>query len=243
MVEVRDKVVIVTGASSGIGRESAILFAKKGAVVVVTARREDQLRELAGEIESAGGRVMVHPGDITDESLCNDLVDRVVKTYGQVDVLLNNAGYGARSSITSIPTAEIIRMFQVNVFGYFYMARAVIPHMVHQGSGHILNVSSMIVEYPGPHSAYYTSTKAAIVGWSRSMRVELEPLGVKVTEVYPGFTATDFFVAEKDYTGRPSGQGGMSVPGTQSPAKVAQSIVHAVEHPVADVYPFSRDGS
>lgn len=237
-MDLRDKTVIVTGASAGIGRATSELFAEKGAYVVMTARREDRLNEIRQRIELKGGRAEVWAGDITDEQRISDMVASVADKRGQLDILINNAGYGLESSIVSIPTHSIKRLFDVNLFGYFYAARAVIPYMVKQKSGHIMNVSSMIVQAAVPFMSYYTATKAAIAAWSRCMRAELEPLGIKVSEVYPGNTATEFYETAPDFTTTGSmrryGHGGLP------PEAVARAIVHAAEQPVPEVYPFKE---
>ncbi len=237
-MNLRDKTVIVTGASAGIGRATARLFAEKGSYVVMTARREDRLAETKREIEAKGGQAEIWPGDIADEQRVNDMVTSIADRRGQIDILINNAGYGVESSIVSIPTHSIKRLFDVNLFGYFYAARAVIPYMTKQKSGHIMNVSSMIIQVAVPFMSYYTATKAAIAAWSRCMRAELEPLGINVSEVYPGNTATEFYEASTDYTATGSmrryGHGGLP------PEAVARAIVRAAEKPVPEVYPFEE---
>lgn len=238
MASIRDKVVIVTGASSGIGRATALAFAHKGAKVAVTARREDELREVASIIESDGGQALVYPGDISNEVLVNDMVAEVANIFGGMDILINNAGHGIEGSITGVPTEQIQRIFAVNVFGYFYCARAVIPHMVRQGHGHIFNVSSMIVRFPIPFASYYTATKEAIVGWSRSMRTELAGLGIHVSEVYPGMTATEFSPVSRNYL--PNAARRIFGRGGQSPEAVTQAIIRATENPTNEVFPFQQ---
>ncbi len=189
------KAAIVTGASSGIGMETALALARKGYAVVLAGRREDRLDEIALRCEQLGGRGIVHVTDVADERQVAGLVDRAVDELGRVDVMVNNAGFGHFGRVWEIDTADMRAIFDVNFFGLFFGCKAVAPVMMRQRSGHIFNVSSVIGKRGSPFHSAYCATKFAICGLSDSMRVELAPYKVRVTTVCPALTETEFFSA------------------------------------------------
>jgi short-subunit dehydrogenase len=193
------KVAIVTGASSGIGMETAVALAGEGYWVVLAARRIEKLQEVAARCELAarengeGGETMIVPTDVAAQSQVQELVDKTLERFGRVDVLVNNAGYGLFSLVTQTSDAEMRRIFDVNYFGAFYGCQAVAPIMMRQRSGHIFNVSSVIGKRGTPFHGAYCATKFALCGLSDSLRVEMKPYHVRVTTVCPALTQTEFF--------------------------------------------------
>ena len=186
-------VAIVTGASSGIGRETALALARKGYAVVVAARRADRLAEVASACDAAGGVGRAVPTNVADRRQVEAMVSAAVSEFGRVDVMVNNAGYGQFARVQELDEADLRAIFEVNFFGLFYGCQAVAPIMIGQGSGHIFNVSSIIGRRGTPFHGAYCATKFAICGLSDSMRVEMRPHGVRVTTVLPALTETEFF--------------------------------------------------
>lgn len=187
------KVAIVTGASSGIGMETALAFARRRYVVVLAARREEKLKEVGRACEAAsGGPVLVVPTDVARQEQVSALVARTVERFGRLDVMVNNAGYGIFARVHQTTDEQMRRIFDVNYFGVFYGCRAAAPVMIHQRSGHIFNVSSIIGKRGTPFHGAYCATKFAICGLTDSMRVEMRPYNVRVTCVCPGLTGTGF---------------------------------------------------
>jgi short-subunit dehydrogenase len=187
-------VAIVTGASSGIGMETALGLARGGFTVVLAARREDKLKQIAQACQAAGGKnALVVPTDVAREEQVNALVARTVEQFGRVDVMVNNAGYGTFGRVHETDDSQMRRIFDVNFHGLFYGCRAVVPVMMRQRSGHIFNVSSVIGKRGTPFHGPYCATKFAICGLSDSLRVEMLPYGVRVTTVCPALTDTEFF--------------------------------------------------
>ena len=186
------KAAIVTGASSGIGMETALALARKGYAVVLAGRREDRLEAVALRCGQLGGRGIVHVTDVTDEGQVAGLVDRAVDELGRLDVMVNNAGFGHFGRVWEIDTADMRAIFDVNFFGLFFGCKAAAPVMMRQRSGHIFNVSSVIGKRGSPFNGAYCATKFAICGLSDSMRVEIAPHNVRVTTVCPALTETEF---------------------------------------------------
>jgi NAD(P)-dependent dehydrogenase (short-subunit alcohol dehydrogenase family) len=180
------KTAIVTGASAGIGEASALALQAKGFTVYAVARRADRMAELASK-----GIVTVS-ADVTDDASVVALVDRVVAETGRVDVLVNNAGYGSYGALEEVPMAEARRQFDVNVFGLARLTQLVLPHMRAQGSGRIINVSSIGGQVWEPLGAWYHATKFAVEGLSDSLRVELRPHGIDVIVIQPGAIRTEW---------------------------------------------------
>ncbi|HXI92637.1 MAG TPA: SDR family NAD(P)-dependent oxidoreductase [Blastocatellia bacterium] len=186
------QIVIVTGASAGIGEAAARRLAGEGATVVIAARRADRLEALKREIESAGGRALAVVGDVTSPQDREQLVQETVRAFGRIDGLVNNAGYGQRGPIELVPIEAIRQNFETNLFSLIALTQLVIPIMRAQGSGRIVNVSSVAGRIARPLSSVYDSTKHALEAISDGMRGELAQFGIKVVVIEPGFIITEF---------------------------------------------------
>ncbi len=191
-MRLKGKTVIVTGASSGIGRETAREFARAGSNVVLASRNEGALKELADELSALPGRRLVAGTDVRDPAAVKAMVERAVAEFGGVDVLVNNAGVGLRSTVSEGSIDNMRYVLDVNVLGVVHAVQAVVPHMRRSGGGAIVNVSSVAGRITTPYSGLYGATKAAVNSLTDALRLELEPDGIVVTAVYPGYTATAF---------------------------------------------------
>jgi NADP-dependent 3-hydroxy acid dehydrogenase YdfG len=198
------KVVVITGASSGLGEAAARLLAAQGATVVLGARRVGRLRTLVDEITSSGGKALAMATDVTDRGQVQRLVDAAVETYGRIDVVVNNAGLMPQSLLERLKVDEWDRMIDVNIKGVLYGIAAALPHMQRQMGGQIINVSSVAGHKVGPGSAVYAATKHAVRALSEGLRQEVKPYGIRTTVISPGAvdtelpsTVTDADVAER----------------------------------------------
>src|SRR5438132_6047275 len=185
------KVVAVTGASSGIGEATALACAEAGAAVALAARRLDRIEALAQRIRGAGGRALAVETDVGEEEQARAFVHRAHSELGRLDVLVNNAGVMLLGPIEGAPTEEWRRMIDVNVFGVLYCTHAALPLMAAQGSGHIINVSSVAGRVARAGSGVSNLTKFGVGAFSESLRQEAVPLGVRVTVIEPGAVATE----------------------------------------------------
>ncbi len=186
MVRTTQPVALVTGGSSGIGASAAVLLAGQGFTVYATARRVERLATLTGH------GVHTVAADLTDPSAPADLVARVADEQGRLDVLVNNAGYGAYGSLEEMPMREARRQVEVNLFALAGLTQAVLPLMRSQRSGRIINISSIGGRFGEPLGGWYHATKFAVEGLSDSLRLELAPHGIDVVVVQPGAIATDW---------------------------------------------------
>jgi NAD(P)-dependent dehydrogenase (short-subunit alcohol dehydrogenase family) len=186
------KVAIVTGASAGIGEATALRLAADGASVALAARREDRLESLRGRIGAAGGTALVVPTDVTLAPDRERLVGETFHAYGRIDALVNNAGYGQRGPVELVPIEAVRRNFETNLFGPIGLTQLVIPVMRGQGSGRIVNVSSVAGRIVWPFSSVYGATKHALEAISDGLRIELAPFGIQVVVIEPGFVRTEF---------------------------------------------------
>src|SRR5258705_6660998 len=186
------QIVIVTGASAGIGEAASRRLAVEGATVVMTARRAERLEALKQEIESVGGRALAVVGDVTSAEDRERLVQETMRGFGRIDGLVNNAGYGQRGPIELVPGEGIRQNFETNLFSFIALTQLVIPIMRAQQSGRIVNVSSVAGRIARPLSSVYDATKHALEAISDGMRGELAPFGIKVIVVEPGFIITEF---------------------------------------------------
>lgn len=186
------QVIIVTGASSGIGAATARRLKCDGAKVVITARRQDRLDALAQELDPAGGNVLAVAGDITSAGDRQQLVAATIAKFGRIDGLVNNAGYGTRGPVELVPVELIRKNFETNLFSLIALTQLVLPHLRERGDGCIVNIGSVAGKIARPLSSIYDSTKHALEALTDGLRGELKPFGVRVTLIRPGFILTEF---------------------------------------------------
>ena len=189
---IKDRVAIVTGASRGMGRATAVLLAASGAKVVLAARTGNALSEVAGEIRQAGGVAWAHPVDITDEHAVDGLISEVIERSGQIDVLVNVAGVGYWGPVAEFSTDDWDRIFNTNLRGLFFCTRAVLEHMIARKSGHIVNVASIAGHMGTATRAAYCASKAGVRRFSEALLQEVREDEIKVSIVSPGSTNTGF---------------------------------------------------
>jgi len=233
-VKLPGAVVAITGASAGIGRECALAFAREGSSVALAARRLDRLEALASEIRTLGVPVRVSVVDVGREEDVSRFIAETTAELGRLDVLVNNAGYGVHGRVEETPAAAFDDLMRVNYLGTVYGCRAALPILKRQGSGVIINVSSIVGHRAMPGGGAYAATKAAQISLTESLRAELRGTGVSVCSVHPIGTATEFL----DVLARESG--GRAVPPMgprQSAASVARAIVRCAKRPRPEVYP------
>lgn len=229
-MRVKKAVVVITGASSGIGRATALAFADKGARLVLAARSAAALESLAHEVRRRGGKAIAVPTHVTDAASVEALADRAVKEFGRLDIWVNNAAVGVFGRLTDIPLADIRRVLDVNIGGYIHGARAALPRLRAQGSGVLINVASIVGEISQPYTAAYSMSKAAVRALSVSIRSELRLDGVrkvKVCTVLPAAIDTPFFQHAANYTGRKV----VAMPPVYTPERVAGTIVSLAAKP------------
>lgn len=201
--EIKDSRAIVTGASSGIGLEIARELARQGAKLVLMARREDRLRQLADEITAAGGQVQWVAGDVTDPAIRERAIELVRSRFGGLDILVNNAGVGAMGLFQDADPQRVRRIMEVNFFALVEMTRAALPLLKQGCRPMIVNVSSILGRRGVPHNSEYSASKFAVHGFSESLRAELARPGIDVLVVSPGTTETEFFDRVIERTGSP----------------------------------------
>jgi NADP-dependent 3-hydroxy acid dehydrogenase YdfG len=188
---IQGKVVVITGASSGLGEAAARMLSAEGATVVLGARRAVRLKTLVDELTKLGGKALARATDVTDRDQVKRLVDRAVERFGRVDVILNNAGLMPQSLLASLKVDEWDQMIDVNIKGVLYGIAAALPHMQRQKSGHIINVSSVAGHKVGPGSAVYSATKHAVRTLSEGLRMEVKPYNIRTTVISPGVVASE----------------------------------------------------
>jgi len=192
-MDIRGKVVIVTGASSGIGAAAAREFGREGAMVVLAARRADRLHELAKEIEALGMQSFVVQADLSKLEDIQRLVTDTLQIFGRIDVLVNNAGFGRLDWLENLdPIKDIQAQIDVNVMGVIQTTRQVLPVMIQQRSGSIINMCSMAGLVGTPTYTIYAASKHAVHGFSEALRREVKPWGIDVSLIYPGGVVTEF---------------------------------------------------
>jgi short-subunit dehydrogenase len=217
-MEVRDRVVVVTGASSGIGASAAEAFARKGARVVCVARREDKLAETVRRCEGLGVRAMWLSADVADPATPERLLKETEAAYGPIDVLVNNAGLGMALPAQTATMDDVRRVFEVNFFGPVALTLALLPGMLDRHRGSIINVTSVSGYVPNPGESPYGATKAALSRWAHGLAVELAGTGVHVGVVSPGPIDTEMAPGADEYKGK-----------LYPPSVVADAIVAGVE--------------
>lgn len=232
-MDVAGRVAVITGASSGIGLEVAKLLGREGAAVVLGARRGDRLAEAVEAIRAGGGRAESLVTDVTSEADVVRLVEHAKRTFGRLDVMICNAGFGYYGSVEDTPPDVMRRMMDVNFMGTYYGARAALPVFRTQGSGHLIVVSSIVGQRGIAQMSGYSATKTAQVGFVESLRTEFAGTGIHVSVVFPVSTETEFRHAmARDYGHAVSGLGPK-----QPVGDVARAIVACIKRPRPEVYP------
>lgn len=239
-MDLKNKVVIITGASSGIGKATAVKLAKEGASVVLCARSEEELQKLKDKIESEGGKALVVKTDVTKPADFEKAVSQTLAEYGSIDVLVNNAGLMPLSFVEKLKTDEWEKMVDVNIKGVLNGVAAVLPTMIKNKSGHIINISSSAAHNYFPGGAVYCATKAAVKMFSEGLRKELAPLyGINVTSIEPGAVDTSLFetITDEDIKEELKEMKEMT---TLEAEDIANSIFYALNQPdhvnINDVY-------
>ena len=185
------KVVVITGASSGLGEATARLLSKQGATVVLAARRANRINALADELNHAGGTAMAVATDVADREQMNQLIHSTVENFGKVDVMLNNAGLMPLAPLEKLKTDEWDQMIDVNIKGVLNGIAAALPYMMGQKGGHFINVSSVYGHKLGPDATVYCATKFAVRALSEGLRQEVKPYNIRTTVISPGAVATE----------------------------------------------------
>ena len=228
---INGKVAIVTGASSGIGLATALALAKAGAKVAAGARRTDRLESLEKQIKDSGGEVMIQRLDVTKKSDCDAFVDSVVKKWGTVDILINNAGLMPLSFFKNLKVDEWDQMIDVNIKGVLYCTAAAIPHMIAKKSGHIVNISSVAGRVVFPAGSVYCATKHAVAAFSEGIRQELsQRANIRVTCIEPGVVATELLNTITDKSLEKFVESSKQMDSLKS-EDIANAIVFAVSSP------------
>lgn len=232
MPKLRDKVVIVTGASSGIGYETALAFAREGAKTVLADKDEEHLRELSERIAALGGDALAVPTDVSQHNQVERMVQAALDRFGRLDIIVNNAGYGLGATIEQTTEQDFRDLWQTNVLGVLFGMQAALPAMRRQGSGHVINVSSAAGRIAFPGIGAYSATKAAVIALTEALAAEEANAGVRASVVLPVGTRTRFFEDARlvDSTVGPHGR-------TQSAEHVARRIVACAKRPTDEVNP------
>jgi len=234
MDNLSNKVIIVTGASSGIGEQVALELAKHKTKLVIAAGRKDKLEEVAKQIEALGSQALVVQTDLTKVAQITNLVKKTLDEYGRIDILANIAGWGIYKWFEDYSFEEIKNQFDVNVLGLAELTRQVIPTMQKQRSGIIVNMSSYASEVAVPPMSVYASTKYAVKGLTDGLRRELAPWGIKVCRVHPGSVGgTEFNALSRERGGVAYDSSSI---GRVSKQEVARQIVDLMQHPEPSLY-------
>ncbi len=229
---INEQVVVITGASSGIGRETALRLAGHGAKVVLAARRDEALNDLVEQIQTEGGQATSVPTDVSVYSEVEALAQAAVDTYGRIDTWVNNAGVLIVGEFAKTEIEEARRLFDVNFWGELHGMKAVLPIMKEQGAGTIINITSVTARRPLPLMTIYSASKAALNGLSEGLRAELEGSGVTLCMVMPASIDTPLYqnaLSKEGQMPQPS-------PPIYPPSEVAKAIEKAAINPMRDVY-------
>ncbi len=247
----KNKVAVITGASSGIGAELARVLAREHAQVVLAARRRSQLDDVRSEIEKAGGKAVAVKCDVTVQEDAEELIHYTREHLGRIDILVNNAGRGHFASVEDTTDLMIQSMFEVNVFSLWYTTRPALRYMKEQGSGHVINIASMAGKLGFPYNSAYVAAKHACVGFTHALRLELAETGIHASVVCPGGVLTEWAMNTEggpmlsllsqsgSIVKRIAADRGISLPpieGVRTAHDVAESILECIRNPVPEVY-------
>lgn len=223
-MNIENKVAVITGASKGIGRATAIALAKNGARLAISARNEDLLAETASLIKETGSEVFSHVGDMSDEQQIKSFISQSAEHFGSIDILINNAGFGYFHKIADFQTSDWDEMFNLNVRGLFISTREALPHLRLAGESVVVNVASLAGKNAFVNGGGYAATKHAVIGFSRCLMLEERTNGVRVLVICPGSVATNFFDEHHDKFDPKKER-------ILQSDDVADSIVHMIQQP------------
>jgi short-subunit dehydrogenase len=226
--ELSDQVVVITGASQGVGRETALQLAMHGASMVLAARNEEALAELAAQVERLGGQAEVVITDVADSEQVDRLAQRAVERFGRIDTWVNNAAVSVYATVEQLEPEEMERLLSVNLLGQMYGAKAAIRHMKPSGEGTIINIGSALSERAIPLQSAYVASKHGVRGFTEALRLELmhENAGIEVVLILPSSINTPLF----NFARSKLGVQPMPVPPVYEPRVVAEAICYAAEH-------------
>ncbi|HWI57232.1 MAG TPA: SDR family oxidoreductase [Bacillota bacterium] len=229
---ISDLVTVITGASSGIGRATALRAAEKKGAVVLASRQENSLNEVARECERLGGCPLVVKTDVTDPEQMENLARRAVETYGRLDAWVNGAAVTMLGSFEEAPAEAFRKVIETNLFGYVNGARAVLPYFREQGHGILINIASVLGKVGAPYSSAYVASKFAVTGFSESLRMELRDAPhIHVCTILPATIDTPLFQHAANFSGRAV----QAMPPVYSPEQVADAILATILHPKREV--------
>ena len=234
---------LITGASQGIGKATALLFAKNGYDLIITARTKDKLEATAAEIRNSNQQVVAIAADTSDRSAIEALINLGIERFQKIDVLINNAGVCMSAPMSETTIEDWERIINVNLWGYIYTINALLPHFIERQQGNIINVGSFGGKVPLPKMTAYCTSKFAITGLTETLRLELEPQGIHVSGIHPSVTNSDFMERaifkdrdSKEEANRRQAMAQMlTSPLASQPEDVAKAIWDAVKHPQAEV--------
>jgi NADP-dependent 3-hydroxy acid dehydrogenase YdfG len=227
-ISLKGKVVLITGASSGFGQDAARLFAAEGASVVLAARRVERMQAEVEKIQALGGEAMATPVDVNNLADIENMVKSVIENYERIDILFNNAGFGRLDDFQNLNSGRDIQtQINVNLTGLMEVTHAVLPTMIAQRSGHILNMSSIAGWIAAPKYSVYAASKFGVRGFTEALRREVGIYGIQVSGIYPGPAYTEFSL----HTGKKSAPGKFSSLPHMTSAYVARRVVEVAKHP------------
>jgi NAD(P)-dependent dehydrogenase (short-subunit alcohol dehydrogenase family) len=228
-----EQVVVITGASSGIGLATALELGRRGASVVLAARGSDQLERAAGDVERFGGRALPVPTDVAQWGQVQALAERAVETFGRIDTWVNGAAVSAYGLVEQLTVQEIRQVIEIDLLGQVHGVKAVLPHLRRQGEGTIIAIASVLGRRAVPLQAPYCAAKFGVVGFMDALRLELEHerTGVTATTILPSSIATPLF----DNAGSRLGVRPAPIPPIYEPGVVTEAILFAAEHPVPEI--------
>jgi len=225
----KEKIVLVTGASSGIGHASAVQFAKKGAKLILVSRNKEKLNQVSEDLKKFNTSTFVHECDVSDKLQVNKTSRIILDKFGSVDILVNNAGFAIYGSVSNLTIEEIESQMATNYFGMIYFIKNLLPSMIAKKSGHIVNVASVAASFGLPGIASYCASKFAMLGFSEGLKHELKGTGVGITVVSPIMVRTNFF-NHPSFKNMPKYS-----PTSLSPETVAKVIVKAANSPRLEI--------
>ena len=225
----KEKIVLITGASSGIGHASAVQFAKKGAKLILIARNKEKLNQVSEDLKKYNVSTFAYECDVSDKLQVNKISKIILDQFGSIDILVNNAGFAVYGSVSNLTIEEIESQMETNYFGMIYFVKNFLPSMLAKKSGHIVNVASVAASFGLPGIASYCASKFAMLGFSEGLKHELKGTGVNITVVSPIMVRTNFF-NHPSFKNMPKYS-----PTSLSPETVAKAILRASNSPRLEI--------